>query len=234
MRFLNRSGRTLVPLAECEARRIHKSEENFMKRKFGLAVASVVALSALFFSTKTFAAEITFKKKIGKTLEAEVVEITDKDLKIQSIYPLDSIKTVNDIFNINQSRIKELAKLAHGYMEQQNYAGAFEILKKIEELGPPDKQVVADLTESLNRLKRYPEALPYALRGVEMAPRDGDAWRRLGDAYRHDKEREKKRWRRMKRRSSSKAQLQLISLTWGLPTNVIRNTIRAFPIWKKR
>jgi len=162
-----------------------------MKKMLYLLVVSTMALYALSLPLQVFAAEIILKKKAGKSIEAKVTEVTDKKIKIESTYALDKIKTVNGIPDINQAKIKELAKLGHEYVENEKYAEAFDTLKKIEELDPSNVEIVTDITTALNKLEKYAEALPYALRGIEMDPQDGDAWRRLGDAYRHDGTKEK-------------------------------------------
>jgi len=162
-----------------------------MKNKFYFLVASAIISSILWLAHPIFATEIVFKKKLGKTMEAKVIEITDKDIKIESTYSLDEIKSINGMTDISKTKIEELTKLGREYMEKEKCVEAIDVLKKVVEVDASNKDINKDFVEALKKCGRAQEAIPYISKKIEMDPNNADAWRILGSALRHIPAKEK-------------------------------------------
>jgi len=160
-----------------------------MKKAFYFLIFSATALFLFSLTSQALAAEIILKK--GRTLQAKVVEITPKNIKldiegVELTYAFDEIQSVNGIEDFNQAKLTELSKLGHEYIDQKKSAEALAIFKKIEELDPSDSHIVSGLSKALCGLKQHPESIPYILKEIKMNPDNANAHSRLGNAYRHN------------------------------------------------
>ena len=80
-------------------------------------------------------------------MEAKVIEITDKDIKIESTYSLDEIKSINGMTDISKTKIEELTKLGREYMEKEKCVEAIDVLKKVVEVDASNKDINKDFVE---------------------------------------------------------------------------------------
>lgn len=158
------------------------------KPEWTLLIGAMIFMSFLL-PPSCFCADMVLKKNPRSIIKADSVEMTDAGIKL--VYRFDEIKTINGIENINTAKLNELIELGHQYADEKKYQEAVDLLQKIAELDPSNPQIITDISRSLEGLKKYQEQLPYVFKEIEMKPGDGDAYRRLGNIYRHDPTREK-------------------------------------------
>ena len=175
-----------------------------MKRDHSFLIIIAIVVSVLFFPAQLFATEIILKK--GRTLEAKIIMITDKDIKVdlggvEMTYVLDEVKSIHGMADINKTKLEELVKLgkkdvdeatAGPTRDEEKCTEGINILKKIEELDIPGMQADKDVVEALRDCKRHPESVPYIQKMLKKnAESAADAHMELGNVYRHDKTKEK-------------------------------------------
>jgi len=168
-----------------------------MKRNFSFFAIGAVLVSIFCLPGHVFAVEIVLKK--GRVMEAKVIEITDKDVKmdvegVELTYALDEIKSINGMDDISKNKIDELVKLGHKYVDEatmgptrdeEKCTEGINIFKKINELNLDyvNARLMIGITE---QCKRHTESLPYILKELKTAPEDAQVLMQLGNVYRHD------------------------------------------------
>jgi len=149
-----------------------------MKKNYYFVAISTAIFFILFLSRQIFAAEIILKKNPGKSVQAKILEITNKGIKVELTYALSDIKSINGVKDFNRFDILAISKY-------EKYAEEVERLKKLEKSDPSNPSIIWDISRALEKSDRWTEALPYALKLVETNPNDPKAHTRLGNVYRH-------------------------------------------------
>ncbi|MEI7751069.1 MAG: tetratricopeptide repeat protein [Candidatus Omnitrophota bacterium] len=137
--------------------------------------------------------KIIFKERsrkpiMTKAAAIKVVEITGWEMRL--IYPLDEVASINGITDLNRTKLMELEELGHQYANEKKYDEAIELFNKLIELDPSNSRMITDMARALCAVERSPEAVPYILKEIEINPRSWEAYKRLGSAYRHLKEKD--------------------------------------------
>lgn len=161
-----------------------------MNRKFFSSLFLVVMIAVFFLPCEIFAVEMVLKKNPEKSMEVEVVRLTDSDITVNFndvdlTYPLEEIETLNGMAEISRSKLDELQALGKAYVDQQKYAEAIDLLSKIIDLDPSSLRVIKDLVAAYTKLEKYKEAIPYILKKIELEPNEPQNYVTLGNAYMH-------------------------------------------------
>jgi len=174
-----------------------------MRKTTRFLTVSMAILTVLSLQAQVFAAEIVLKK--GKTVEAKLINITDKDIRVdlggvELVYELGEIKSINGLIDISKTKLDELVESAHQCIKEEiehnkthdpfidggKCAEGIDILKKIDELNLPDMQMTSDVANALKKCKRHSESIPYYLKLLQQDPDSVEAHSGLGNVYRHD------------------------------------------------
>ncbi len=132
--------------------------------------------------------EIIFKDKsrksfMTKAAAVKIIEITEHNMKL--VYPLDIIASVNGITGLDRAKFKEIEDSAYRYLREKKSDEALQLFEKLINIEPADPQMLADIAKTLAEIQKHPESIPYILREIEIDPGNWEAYRRLGNAYRH-------------------------------------------------
>ncbi len=143
------------------------------------------------------AAEVILKK--GRTVQANVIKLTDKDVKLEvggvtMSYTLDQIQSINGIEDLSSAKLWELRDLAYQYVDeavaeklidQEKCEEGISLIKKIDELNLPDMPTTEDMIKLTKKCKRHNDSLPYIEKMMKTKKGDAKAHMELANVYRH-------------------------------------------------
>jgi tetratricopeptide (TPR) repeat protein len=132
--------------------------------------------------------EIFFKDKsrksfMTKAAAVKIIEISEKEMKL--VYPLDIIESINGITGLSRAKLTELEGQGYQYLNEKKYDEAVQLFEKLIDIDSNNAAMVTGMAKALAAIQKHPQSVPYILREIELNPESWEAYKRLGNAYRH-------------------------------------------------